>query len=68
MKTAEQEEIAALKKEVRQLKLLLQEATALLRKIMEFADKYEDLEIPSTPVQKRKQRLEKSKAVAKKKR
>ncbi|MDB6086975.1 MAG: hypothetical protein JWN43_4856 [Gammaproteobacteria bacterium] len=66
MKTSEQKEIAALKKEVRQLKLLLQEATSLLRKIMDFADKYEDLEIPATPVQKRHLRRKKQKAVAKK--
>jgi hypothetical protein len=54
MKTSEQKEIAELKKENKKLKLLLQEATALLRKIMEFADKYEDLEIPPTPVERRK--------------
>jgi hypothetical protein len=59
MKTAEQKQTAILKKEIRHLKLLLQEATALLRKVMEFADKYEDLEIPATPVQRRKMRSKK---------
>lgn len=65
MRTAEQLEIAALKKEVRHLKLLLQEATALLRKIMDFADKYEDLEIPPTPVQKRRSRKANQKTLPK---
>jgi len=54
MKTPQQMQVADLKKEVKHLKLLLQEATSLLRKIMEFADRYEDLEIPATPVQRRK--------------
>jgi hypothetical protein len=65
MKTPEQKEIAGLKKENKNLKLLLQEATALLRKIMEFADKYEELEIPATPVQKRKMLKKKLKKTAK---
>ena len=59
MKTLEQKKIAALKQEVKHLKLLLQEAAALLRKIMEFADKYEELDIPATPVQKRKAQVRK---------
>jgi hypothetical protein len=62
MKNSEQKQIADLKKEVRHLKLLLQEATSLLRKVMEFADKYEDLEIPATPVQRRKMRSKKRNA------
>jgi hypothetical protein len=53
MKSAEKERIKELKREVKQLKLLLQESAALLRKVMEFADRYEDLEIPATPVAKR---------------
>ena len=64
MKTPEQLEIAALKKEIKNLKLLLQEATSLLRKIMEFADRYEELEIPPTPVQRRKQLKAKTRSAA----